>query len=160
MHARLVTGLIVLAAAGLAGCSRLGSHPLVTAAVEEIGHNTRVAEALGGPVSCGTAVRGVANETDGIATLQFDAKGSKNTGVVVVEGKKTRGTWGITALEIQPKGGADISLTGDLYARIGIDTPKFDPSAGASSSKAPPPPSDIDIPLPPGPPETQPDAKP
>jgi len=160
MHARLVTGLVVLAAAGLAGCSRLGSHPLVTAAVEEIGHNAQVAEALGGPVSCGTSVRGVANETDGIATLQFDARGSKNTGVVVVEGKKTRGVWGITALEIQPKGGADISLTGDLYARVGIDTPKFDPNADASNSKAPPPPSEIDIPLPPGPPETQPDVKP
>ena len=66
--------LVLLAAMPLAGCSRLSQHPLVVAAVEEVSGNPRVAEMLGKPVTCGTAVRGTANETDGIASLQFDAE--------------------------------------------------------------------------------------
>jgi hypothetical protein len=146
---------LILAGLAAAGCSRLSEHPLVVEACKELQVNPRVAEVLGKPVTCSTSVRGTANETDGIAQLQFDATGSHATGVVVVEGKKTRGEWGVTNLELQPAGGAEpISLTTDVNARIGVDTPKFDPSAEPASSgtSAPPPPSEIEIQLPPGPP--------
>ena len=113
----------------------------------------RVAELLGKPVECSRTVRGTANETDGIARLEFEAKGTKATGVIVVEGKKTRGTWGVNKLELQPAGGEKISLTSDLVARTGTDTPAFDPNAAAAKpSDTPPPPGEIEIALPPGPP--------
>jgi len=124
----------------------------VKEAVEEVRGNARVAESLGTPVTCGTAVRGTANETDGIAMLEFDVVGSKGKGVVAVEGKKTAGDWGVTMLELRPKAGDRVSLTADLEARTGTDTPKFDPTASSGTSSSAPPPGDIEIILPPGPP--------
>jgi hypothetical protein len=133
------------------GCSRLADHPLVREAVEEVRINERVAELLGGPVSCERAVRGTANETDGIAKLEFTARGPAGSGLVVVEGKKTRGEWGVTHLELRPAAGDKLSLTADLEAHTGTDTPAFDPTA-APTTPAAPPPGDIEIVLPPGPP--------
>jgi hypothetical protein len=148
----LAAGLLALSM--LAGCRRLAEHPLVVEAAEEVRRNERVGDLLGTPVECSRAVRGTANETDGIATLQFDAKGPKAAGVIVVEGKKTRNEWGVTMLELRPAGGGDkLSLTGDLEERSGTDTPKFDPSAAGSTERKPAaPPADVDIKLPPGPP--------
>lgn len=143
-----LAGLIAML---MAGCGRLAEHPLVVEAAKEVRRNARVAEVLGTNVTCSTAIRGTANEKDGIASLQFDARGPKGTGVVVVEGKKTRDEWGVTQLELRPAGGEKILLTADLEASIGIDTPKFDPStAPAKSSAVPPPPTEIEIALPPG----------
>ena len=144
---RLSVCFVMLAAAG---CGRLASHPLVKEAKEEVQANARVAAALGAPVACGTAVRGTANETDGIATLQFDIKGTKAAGVVVVEGKKTKNEWGVTMLELRPAGADKLSLTADLEARTGTDTPKFDPTATPGTKSSAPPPGDIEIALPPG----------
>lgn len=145
---------VLVALAALAGCRRLAQHPLVVEATEEVRTNARVADALGTPITCSTAVRGIANEVDGIASLQFDATGPKGSGVVVVEGKKTRDAWGVTLLELRPAGSSDrkIPLTSDLEARTGTDTPKFDPSAAAAPASAAPPPADVEIVLPPGPP--------
>ena len=135
------------------GCRRLAEHPLVVEAVEEVRQNPRVAAVLGAPITCSRTVTGVAKETDGIATLRFDASGPQGRGVVVVEGKKTRDQWGVTMLELRPTGGERIDLSGDLAARQGTDTPKFDPSAApAATAPAPPTPSEIEIALPPGPP--------
>ena len=134
----------------VAGCGRLASHPLVKEAADEVRANARVAATLGTPVECGTAVRGTANETDGIATLQFDVKGPKAAGVVVVEGKKTKNEWGVTLLELRPAGADKLSLTADLEARTGTDTPKFDPTATQGTKSSAPPPGDIEIALPPG----------
>ncbi|MFM8413483.1 MAG: cytochrome c oxidase assembly factor Coa1 family protein [Planctomycetota bacterium] len=145
--------LALVALATTAGCGRLHEHPLVVEAVNEMRANERVAELLGKPLECSRSVRGTANETDGIANLEFDAKGPKGSGVVVVEGKKTRGTWGVVKLDLQPAGGEKLSLHADLAARTGTDTPAFDPGAAAATpSTAPPPPGEIEITLPPGPP--------
>lgn len=145
---------VLVALAAVAGCRRLAQHPLVVEATEEVRTNARVADALGTPVTCSTSVRGIANEVDGIASLQFDATGPKGAGVVVVEGKKTRDAWGVTLLELRPGGSGDrkIPLTADLEARTGTDTPKFDPAAAAAPVSAAPPPADVEIVLPPGPP--------
>jgi hypothetical protein len=138
------------------GCGRLSSHPVVVGAKKEVTRNPRVLELLAGPggtVECGSAVTGRANETDGIAALQFDASGSKGKGAIAVEGKKTKGEWGVTMLELRPAAGEKISLTADLESRMGTDTPKFDPTAKpAASTSTPPPPTDVEIVLPPGPP--------
>jgi hypothetical protein len=71
---------------------------------------------------------------------------------VIVEGKKLGKDWSVTRLELRPAGGSEpLSLTADLEARTGTDTPKFDPAAASSSSQpAPPPPAEIEIALPPG----------
>jgi hypothetical protein len=152
MRSLLAWFLVPCALVVASGCTNLAEHPLVKEAVEEVQANERVGETLGKPVTCEKSVRGTANETDGIATLEFDAKGSKSTGTVVVEGKKTRGEWGIVRLELRPAGGGDkLELTGDLVSRTGTDTPAFDPSAKPSTPSAPPP-GDIEIQLPPGPP--------
>jgi hypothetical protein len=142
--------LVVLVAVG--GCSRLQDHPLVVEAVEEVRANARVAEVLGPPVECSRSVRGTANETDGIAHMEFEAKGTKAAGMVIVEGKKTRGEWGMNKLVLRPAGGAELSLLDDLLARTGTDTPAFDPTATAPTTPPPPPPGEIEITLPPGPP--------
>lgn len=149
-----VAAFVLVALAAMAGCRRLSQHPLVIEATEEVRTNARVTDTLGTPVTCSTSVRGIANEVDGIASLQFDATGPKGSGVVVVEGKKTRDAWGVTLLELRPGGSGDrkISLTADLEARTGIDTPKFDPASAAAPASAPPPPADVEIVLPPGPP--------
>jgi hypothetical protein len=71
----------------------------------------------------------------------------------VVEGKKTQGAWGVTHLELRPPNGAALQLTADLEARVGVDTPAFDPHAApVAPSGAKPPPGEIEITLPPGPP--------
>jgi len=152
LFSKSVAALLLSAAAvaGGAGCRRLAEHPLVHEAVEEVTGNARVAETLGAPVSCSRSVRGTANETDGIAMLQFDVSGPKAAGIVVVEGKKTRNEWGVTRLELQPAAGDVLKLTGDLEARTGSDTPAFDPTAAPATSSAVPP-ADIEIALPPGP---------
>lgn len=149
MHisSRLLACLLLIAATG---CNRLARHPLVVEATEEVRTNARVAEKLGTPVTCGPAIRGTANEVDGIAALQFDATGPKAKGVVVVEGKKTRDEWGITLLELRPAGADKISLLADLEARTGTDTPKFDPTATPTGTPAIAPPGDVEIALPPG----------
>ena len=147
----LTFGLVVLLAG--AGCRPLSQHPIVKEAMEEVRSNARVAGVLGGPVTCGTAIRGTANETDGIAALQFDVSGSSGKGEIAVEGKKTKGEWGVTMLELRPSKGEKVSLTADLESRMGTDTPKFDPNAKpATTSSTPPPPTDVEIVLPPGPP--------
>lgn len=144
--------LVLVALIMASGCSNLAEHPLVKEAVGEVEANSRVAEALGKPVTCEKKVRGTANETDGIARLEFNAKGSKATGTIVVEGKKTRGEWGAVHLELRPAGSTDkLDLLADLQARTGLDTPAFDPTAKPKTPSAPPP-SDIEIQLPPGPP--------
>lgn len=136
----------------MAGCRPLSQHPIVKEAADEVRGNARVTGLLGDPVACSTAVRGTANETDGIAMLQFDVTGPKGKAVVAVEGKKTAGEWGVTMLELRPAGGEKLSLTADLEARTGTDTPKFDPSAASAPTSSAPPPGDIEIVLPPGPP--------
>ncbi|MBM4010510.1 MAG: hypothetical protein FJ286_03885 [Planctomycetes bacterium] len=151
MHRTAVALALVCALTIVPGCRRLSQHPIVKEAVAEVTANERVAAALGSPVACSAGVRGTANETDGIAMLQFDATGPKGSGIVVVEGKKTAGQWGVTLLELRPAAGDKLSLTADLEARTGTDTPKFDPAAGSSTSSAPRP-SDVEIVLPPGPP--------
>jgi hypothetical protein len=145
-----VTLMIGIALA--AGCGRLAEHPLVVEAAQEVRANGKVAELLGKPVECSRTVSGTANETDGIARLEFEAKGPKTSALVVVEGKKTRGTWGVNKLVLKPAGGEELSLTSDLVARTGTDTPTFDPTAAAKPSAPPPPPDEIEISLPPGPP--------
>jgi hypothetical protein len=144
---RLLACLLLL---GAAGCNRLAKHPLAIEATEEVQANARVAEVLGTPVTCGPTVRGTANEVDGIAAIQFDAKGPKGAGIVVVEGKKTRDQWGITHLELRPAGAEKLSLLADLEARTGTDTPKFDPAAKPAGTPTAPPPGDVEIALPPG----------
>jgi hypothetical protein len=144
---RLVACILAL---GAIGCNRLATHPLVAEATEELRANDRVAEALGKPVECGPTIRGTANEVDGIAAIQFDARGPKGTGLVVVEGKKTRGEWGVTLLELRPTGAAKLSLLADLEARTGTDIPKFDPTAKPVGGPVVPPPGDVEIALPPG----------
>lgn len=144
---------VILCLGLVAGCGRLSSHPLVGTAKEEVSRNDRVAAVLGTPVEFGPSINGRANETDGIAAIQFDARGPKGTGVVVVEGKKLGSEWGVTLLELRPAGGTDhVHLTADLEARTGTDTPKFDPtqSSATPANSTPPPPGDIEIVLPPG----------
>ena len=149
MH-RAIRLLACLLSLGAVGCNRLAKHPLAIEAIEEVRANARVADVLGTPVECGPTIRGTANEIDGIAALQFDAKGPKAAGLVVVEGKKTRDQWGITHLELRSPGAAKLSLLADLEARTGTDTPKFDPSAKPTSTPSAPPPGDVEIALPPG----------
>jgi hypothetical protein len=147
-----VAGLLLCV--GLAaGCGRLANHPLVGTAKDEVSRNDRVAAVLGTPVEFAPSVSGRANETDGIAAIQFEARGPKGAGLVVVEGKKLGAEWGVTLLELRPEGGADhVPLTADLEARTGTDTPKFDPAGVPSAPATPsaPPPGEIEIALPPG----------
>ena len=149
MHAlnRLVA--ILACTAAVAGCRPLSQHPIAVTAAEEVSRNPRAVEVLGQPVTCSTSVRGVANETDGIAALLFDARGPKGSGVVSVEGKKTHGTWGITRLELRPAAdGEPVALTADIVT----DTPRFDPAAAPATPATPvAPPGDIEITLPPVP---------
>lgn len=149
MHILLRPVAILVCAVALAGCRPLSSHPLAVEASAELGRNPRVAEVLGQPVARDSRVRGTANETDGIAALTFAVKGPKGKGVVAVEGKKTRGIWGITLLELQPAGGGEpLALTADIVT----DTPKFDPTAAPATPSAPAaPPGDVEIALPPVP---------
>jgi len=144
---------IVLASFFVAGCGRLASHPLVGTAKEEVSRNERVAAVLGAPIEFNPSVSGRANETDGIAAIQFEARGPKGAGIVVVEGKKLGAEWGVTLLELRPAGSAEhVHLTADLEARTGTDTPKFDPSQApvTPATRVPPPPGEIEIALPPG----------
>ncbi|MEI6240320.1 MAG: cytochrome c oxidase assembly factor Coa1 family protein [Planctomycetia bacterium] len=135
------------------GCGRLATHPLVGIAKDEVTKNERVIATLGSPVEFTPTITGRANETDGIAAMQFEARGPKGTGLVVVEGKKLGDEWGVTLLELRPAGGGDhLHLTADLEARTGTDTPKFDPSQARATPASPaaPPPGDVEIVLPPG----------
>ncbi len=146
----LRTTAVLVALLCLVGCSRLGSHPIVTAAKEEVARNPDVVELLGEAIEFSPKVTGRANETDGLAAMQFEARGSKATATVVVEGKKLGNEWGVTLLEVRPATGEDLSLTAAIAERMGVDTPKFDPTAKPTTSSAAPPPSDIEITLPPG----------
>ena len=138
------------------GCGRLSSHPVVVDAKAEVERNPRVLAVLaglGGKVTCSPKIVGRANETDGIAAMEFEASGPKGRGTVIVEGKKLGKDWSVTHLELRPAGGGEhLMLTADLEANTGTDTPKFDPAAVSSSSPkpAPPPPAEIEIALPPG----------
>jgi hypothetical protein len=146
----LRTTTLLAALLCLAGCGRLGSHPIVTAAKEEVSRNPGAVELLGESIEFSPKVTGRANETDGIAAMQFEAKGAKASATVVVEGKKLGDEWGVTLLEVRPTTGDKLSLTAELAERMGVDTPKFDPSAKPTTSSAAPPPGDIEITLPPG----------
>ena len=153
----LVTKALVAMAAFVcfSGCGRLSNHPVVRDAKAEIERNPRVLAVLAGPggkVACSPQVTGRANETDGIAAMEFEAGGPKGRGIVIVEGKKLGKEWSVTRLELRPVGGEPLALTADLVARTGTDTPKFDPTAAStpSSTAAPPPPAEIEIALPPG----------
>ena len=134
------------------GCSRIGDHPLVNAAKEEVTLNERSHALLGQPLKWPGPVTGRANEVDGIAAMQIPVNGPKLAGTVVVEGKKFGDEWGVTLLEVRPDGAEKLSLTTDLAARIGVDTPAFDPNASASTpaTNTAPPPAEISIDLPPG----------
>lgn len=137
----------------LTGCGRIANHPLVVVAKEEVTKNPRVVELLGEPVTVSPTITGRANETDGIAAMQFEIQGAKGSGIVIVEGKKLGPDWGVTLLDVRPAdGGQHLHLAADLNERTGTDTPKFDPAAAANQPSTPsaPPPGDIEITLPPG----------
>ena len=136
----------------LSGCGRIANHPLVTMAKEEVVINNRSQEFLGEPITWKGTVTGRANEVDGIAAMQIPVAGQKAAATVIVEGKKFGDEWGVTLLEIRQKNGnKKLSLTADLAARSGVETPKFDPNATQSTSpKTAPPPAEITIELPPG----------
>jgi len=134
----------------LCGCSRLSNHPIVEIARVEVSRNPRAAELLGNSITFSKTITGRANETDGIAAMQFQASGSKNSAMIFVEGKKLRDEWGVTLLELRPDTGNKVSLTADLAEQMGLDTPKFDPNAAPTTSSAAPPPSDIEITIPSG----------
>ena len=87
-----------------------------------------------------------------VLLLQIPVAGSKAAATVIVEGKKFGDEWGVTLLEIRPENKEEkLSLTADLAARSGVDTPKFDPNAAQPSSpKTALPPAEITIELPPG----------
>jgi hypothetical protein len=142
---------VLMAALALAGCGRLASHPLVGAAKNEVSRNERAASLLGEKIEFSPTITGRANETDGIAAMQFEVRGSKGSGLVVVEGKKLGQEWGVTLLEIRPAGGGEhLHLTADLEERTGVDTPKFDPRAAKPKHSPAPPPGDIEITIPSG----------
>jgi len=132
------------------GCSRIGDHPLVKAAKEEVTLNERSQALLGQPLKWPGPVTGRANEVDGIAAMQIPVAGTTLAGTVIVEGKKFGDEWGVTLLEVRPEDGDKLSLTTDLAARTGVDTPAFDPNAAASTTDTAPPPAEISIDLPPG----------
>ncbi len=136
----------------LSGCGRIANHPLVTMAKEEVVINNRSQEFLGEPITWKGTVTGRANEVDGIAAMQIPVAGQKAAATVIVEGKKFGDEWGVTLLEIRPKNGDQkLSLTADLAARSGVETPKFDPNATQSTSPTTaPPPAEITIEMPPG----------
>ncbi len=142
-----VAGAVVLLSAG---CSRIADHPLVDAAKEEVSLNERSQALLGQPLQWPGPVTGRANEVDGIAAMQIPVTGPKLSGTVIVEGKKFGDDWGVTQLEVRPEGGDKLSLTADLAARTGVDTPTFDPNATAPTTDTAPPPAEISIDLPPG----------
>ena len=137
------------------GCRRLADHPLVDMAKEEVSLNQRARELLGEPINWSGGITGRANEVDGLAAMQIPVSGPRNSGVVVVEGKKFDDEWGVTVLEIRPNGDVEkISLTADLAARTGVNTPKFDPNAKpapVSNTALPPAEVSLELPdLPPG----------
>lgn len=147
MHSRIHLVAVVACAAVISGCRPLSSHPLAVKTMESVKRSPRVAEVLGSPVECGPVVRGTVKETDGIASLTFDVKGTKAAGIIAVDGKKAGGAWSMTRLELRPAGGDRVSLA----AEIETDTPKFDPSAApATPTTTVPPPADVEIALPPG----------
>jgi hypothetical protein len=147
MHSRIHLVVVVACAAALSGCRPLSSHPLAVKTMESVKRSPRVAEVLGQPVECGPAVRGTVKETDGIASLIFDVKGTKAAGVIAVDGKKAGGVWSMTRLELRPAGGDRVSLA----AEIETDTPRFDPTAApATPTPRVAPPAEIEIELPPG----------
>lgn len=151
---RLLPRFFPVIAGGLllgAGCSRLGDHPLVGTAKEEVTLNERSQALLGQPLKWPGPVTGRANEVDGIAAMQIPVIGPKQAGTVVVEGKKFGDEWGVSLLELRVAGADKLSLTTDLAARTGVDTPAFDPNAaGTPATETAPPPADITIDLPPG----------
>ena len=136
----------------LSGCGRIANHPLVNMAKEEVAINNRSQTFLGEPITWKGTVTGRANEVDGIAAMQIPVVGPKAAATVIVEGKKFGDEWGVTLLEIRPKNGDEkLSLTADLAARSGVETPKFEPNATQPTSpKTAPPPAEITIELPPG----------
>lgn len=143
-------GLALLAPA-LSGCSGYASHPIVAEAERELGVNAKVAQELGSGVKRSSGVTGSSSETDGRASLRFEASGDKNSGTVVVEGRLFDEAWGITSLELRVAGDQRIVLTQDLEERTGVDTPAFDPAAAAASpATTAEPPADVEISLPPG----------
>ena len=142
---------VVVLVAGLAlctGCRPLSSHPVAVTAIREVTTSERVADALGQPVTCDPQVRGVASESNGIASLTFGVKGPKGAGTIAVDARKTQGEWAVTGLVLRPAdGGKDIML----MAEIETDTPKFDPSAAPAAPTTPvAPPGEVEITLPPG----------
>ena len=136
----------------LSGCGRISNHPLVNMAKEEVAINNRSQTFLGEPITWKGTITGRANEVDGIAAMQIPVVGSKAAATVIVEGKKFGDEWGVTLLEIRTENKDEkLSLTADLAARSGVETPKFDPNAAQPSSpKTALPPAEITIELPPG----------
>jgi hypothetical protein len=149
---RLVT--LATAAAMLAalqtGCGGYASHPIVAEAERELAVNDTVASELGSGVKRSSGVTGSSSETDGRASLRFEAAGDKNSGTVVVEGRLFDNAWGITSLELRLAGDQRIVLTKDLEERTGVDTPAFDPTATTTPATTAEPPPDVEIALPPG----------
>lgn len=140
----------ILLALVTAGCSRLADHPVVDMAKEEVSLNERALGILGEPLEWSGGITGRANEVDGLAAMQIPVSGPRTSGTVVVEGKKFNDEWGVTLLEFHPTGETEkISLTADLAARTGINTPKFDPNARpVPASNTAPPPAEVSLELP------------
>ncbi|WP_257461880.1 cytochrome c oxidase assembly factor 1 family protein [Archangium lipolyticum] len=101
------------------GCGVLGflflrSESPYDQAVERATNHARVNKVLGAPVTAASLFSGQMNTTgdDGLATMEIELSGSKQTGTLHVKGVQTSGLWGFSTLKLVARDGTVINLLG------------------------------------------------
>jgi hypothetical protein len=99
---------------GLMGFLFLRSESPYEQAVERATNHAGVKKALGAPVTADFLFSGQMRTTgdDGLAAMEIELSGSKQTGTLYVKGVQTSGLWGFSTLRLKARDGTDINLLG------------------------------------------------
>ncbi|HEX8699706.1 MAG TPA: cytochrome c oxidase assembly factor Coa1 family protein [Myxococcaceae bacterium] len=101
------------------GCGVLGffflrSESPYEQAVERASQHAGVKKVLGPPVTAASLFSGQMQTTgdDGVAAMEIELAGSKQTGTLYVKGVQTSGIWGFSTLKLVARDGTELNLLG------------------------------------------------
>lgn len=106
--------LLLCGGGGFLGFLYIRSESPYSQAVDRVANHRQVTQALGTPVSADFLFKGNMRTQgdDGLAVMEIGLSGSRQDGVLYVNGVRTSGVWGFNTLRVVARDGTVINVAG------------------------------------------------